>query len=201
LIALQQITHDFAQAWQAADARRPVHPRYGIRGYGVGPFEEKPFMRMLHEELVGLRPDIYASRSRLEVFYPESAETADLCVGNPGEWEWALELKYARMKRSDGKHEEAALSRVLSPYQESAIVDCAKVLRFLPAMKRAVIVVAYDYDDLPVEPLISDFELLARRRVQLGARQTAHFAAAEDAEHSIHRRGMICAWEVAALRL
>jgi hypothetical protein len=33
------------------------------------------------------------------------------------------------MKRSNGRFEEAALSRVLSPYQESALVDCLEAAR------------------------------------------------------------------------
>src|SRR5262249_10240914 len=108
-----------------------------------------------------------------EVPYPLGGESADMCLGPNGSPEWVLEVKYARMKRSDGRMEEAALSRVLSPYRESALVDCGKVLRFSTALHRAVVIVGYDYPDLPIGPLIADFEALAERRVVLGSRQVA----------------------------
>ena len=96
------------------------------------------------------------------------------------------------MKRSDGRLEEAALSRVLSPYRESALT----VLKFADASRRAVVIVGYDYPDVPLEVLIDDFELLARRRVRLGVRCSAPFRAPEAPNHSLHQHGSIVGWEV-----
>jgi hypothetical protein len=74
----------------------------------------------LANALLRLNPEHYSSL-QINAKYPGSSETCDLCVGTDAQlWEWAVELKYARMKRSDGRMEEAALSRVLSPYRESA---------------------------------------------------------------------------------
>lgn len=168
---------------------------YGANGRGIGPYDEKAFVRMLRDQLVTL--DGWYETSAVEVAYPGSTETADLCLGPPGAWEWAIELKYARMKRSNGRLEEAAISRVLSPYQESALVDCEKVVRFNGAQYRSVVVVGYDYPDLPLNPLLSDFETLARKRVDLVEFASAEFVARPTAErHSIHSQGLIAVWRV-----
>ena len=163
---LARTARDLARAWEAADAAAPPHPQYGKNGRGIGPYEEKPFVAMLHEHLLRLSSDYV--ESRVEVPYPVGGESADLCIGPTASPDLVLELKYARMKRSDGRMEEAALSRILSPYRESALVDCGKVLRFSTALHRGVVIVGYDYPDLPIEPLIEDFESLATKRVALG---------------------------------
>jgi hypothetical protein len=198
LFDLGRIAHDLARAWEIADAVAPLHPTYGGNGRGIGPYDEKPFVAMLRKQLVCLDP--YYVSSAVEVPYPGSTETVDLCLGESGVWDWALELKYARMKRSNGRLEEAAISRVLSPYQESAVVDCQKVLRFSASRFRAVVLVGYDYPDIRIAPLVSDFETLARKRVHLSDFASAEFAARPTADrHSIHARGSIFAWRVEPL--
>jgi hypothetical protein len=198
LVDLARLARDLACAWEWADAALPLHPTYGANGRGIGPYDEKPFVLMLREQLVSM--DAYYKSSAVEVPYPGRTETVDLCLGNSGQWDWALELKYARMKRSSGRLEEAAISRVLSPYQESALVDCQKVLRFIAARFRAVVLVGYDYPDIPIGPLLSDFETLANRRVNLAEFASAEFMASPTAErHSIHSRGVIAAWRVEPL--
>jgi hypothetical protein len=195
LFDLARITRDLARAWDMADAVAPLHPTYGANGRGIGPYDEKPFVLMLREQLV--RVDAYYGTSAAEVSYLGTSETVDLCLGSAVGWDWAIELKYARMKRSNGRLEEAALSRVLSPYRESALVDCEKVLRFSPAKRHAVVLLGYDYQDVPLAPLVSDFETLARKRVNLTLFESAEFAASPTADlHSIHSRGLIAAWHV-----
>jgi hypothetical protein len=198
LFGLARIARDLARAWELADASAAPHPKFGLNGRGIGPYEEKLFVPMLRAQLV--RMDRYYQSSAVEVPYPGTAETVDLCLGESGSWEWALEFKYARMKRSNGAAEEAALSRVLSPYQESALVDCQKVLRFTTSRFRGVVLVGYDYPDLPLAPLLSDFETLASKRVKLADCASAEFIASPSAEaHSIHAHGSIAAWRVEPL--
>jgi hypothetical protein len=198
LISLSRIAGDLARAWELADLEAPLHPTYGVNGRGIGPYDEKPFVTMLRAQLV--RMDPYYTSSAVEVPYPSGAEAVDLCLGDPDTWDWALELKYARMKRSNGRLEEAAISRVLSPYQESALIDCQKVLRFNAAQFRAVVLVGYDYADIRLAPLVSDFETLARKRVTLTDVASAEFTASPTAErHSIHSRGSILAWRIEPL--
>jgi hypothetical protein len=199
LFELARLAEDFGRAWELADVVAPLHPVYGANGRGIGPYDEKPFVVMLREQLVGM--DLYYATSAAEVPYPGTAETVDLCLGAPANWDWAVELKYARMKRSNGRLEEAALSRILSPYRESALVDCEKVLRFA-AKCHAVVLVGYDYPDVPIAPLISDFETLAAKRVNLTEFGSAEFIASPTADlHSIHSRGLIAAWRVEPLRV
>jgi hypothetical protein len=158
MLDLRRVACELARSWERADPVAPVHPTYGKNGVGIGPYDEKPFVAMLLEQLRDIRP--YYQTSVAEVPYPGSRETVDFCLGMENVWDWAVELKYARMKRSNGTLEGAALSRVLSPYQESALVDCAKVLRFTAARARAVVLVAYDYPDVPVAPLVADLDRL-----------------------------------------
>jgi hypothetical protein len=77
MIGLEQIARDLARAWELADAAAPPHPTYGKNGSGIGPFEEQPFMRMLREQLLAMRPTTYVSQ--LEVPYLRRGETADFC--------------------------------------------------------------------------------------------------------------------------
>jgi hypothetical protein len=108
-------------------------------------------------------------------------------------WHWALEVKVARMLRNNGDLEPAAVSHILSPYDDSATRDCLKVLRFTDALRRAVVIIGYDYDEAPLDVLIRDFETLASLRVQLGPRAASQFSGAV---HPYHRRGSICGWQM-----
>jgi hypothetical protein len=57
------------------------------------------------------------------------------------------------MSPNNGDLEPAAVSHILSPYDDSAIRDCLKVLRFTDVVRRAVIIIGYDYERAPLDVL------------------------------------------------
>ena len=66
------------------------------------------------------------------------------------------------------------------------------------AGRKAILIFGYDYDGWEMTPTIAAFETLARQRVRLASRNTAHFA---DLIHSVHQHGAVFAWEIDGLDL
>jgi hypothetical protein len=58
---------------------------------------------------------------------------------------------------------------------------------------KVIAIIGYSYPELPLEPALRAFELLAANDVQLGPRAEAGF---DDLQHPIHREGSIAAWQV-----
>ena len=123
-------------------------------------------------------------------------QACDLCLGEPPDWEWAIEIKMLRLMGDNGKPNDNMLMHILSPYPEhrSALTDCKKLVAWRFGNRKAVLIYGYDYEDWPMEPAISAFELLASTKVALGPRRSAEFGGLV---HPVHTRGQVFAWEVA----
>jgi hypothetical protein len=80
------------------------------------------------------------------------------------------------------------LMHILSPYpsHRSALTDCQKLTASGFSGSIAVLIYGYDYEALPMEPVVVAFEQLAEHRVRVGSRQAASF---EGLMHPVHRRG------------
>jgi hypothetical protein len=183
-VLLQDFVRVFADALWSADARSPVQGKYAP---GVGPHTES---RTIDLALAQVPPDAgWASSVRREVPYPNSSELCDVVM--PGEW--AMEFKLMRMLRNNGGVEPTMVAHILSPYEGSAVTDCIKLAGSNFAERRAVVIIAYDYDDYPLEPLTAAFEAVAAQHVELGTRAEAPF---DGLGHAHHRRGKVMAWEV-----
>ena len=191
---LEHITGSLARAWEHVDATGPKNKMYSP---GLGPFDERDVVRRLINHLAQSAPEVFGGLAAREVPYARSGslDYCDLCVGRPGAWQWAIEIKVARVFRNNGDLEPSAVSHILSPYEESALRDCVKILAFERVNRRAILIIGYDYPAYPIEVLIEDFETLAMRRVSLGGRVSAAFSGHI---HPFHRQGWMFAWEVTA---
>jgi hypothetical protein len=189
------VTH-FAEGIQLADQRRPnLNPRYQP---GVGPHHETDTVKLVLRELELLHRSLYVDRYAVEVPYPDNPRLkCDLCLGTPGNWDWAIEVKMMRLYRDNGTTEDSSLNKLLSPYPQhhSALTDCDKLCGSNLGLRQAILIYGYDYDDYPLEPMIESFEALAHLRAKLSPPWQATFAGLI---HPTHRRGSVFAWELAA---
>jgi hypothetical protein len=128
--------------------------------------------------------------------YPNSTrQKCDLLVTPSGGRSWAVEVKMLRLMGDNGKPNDNMLMHILSPYpnHNSALTDCQKLAASDFSGSLAVLIYAYDYDALPMEPAVEAFEQLAVQRVRLRPRQVASF---DGLIHPVHRRGGVFVWEV-----
>jgi hypothetical protein len=111
------------------------------------------------------------------------------------EEEWFIEVKMMRVMDDNGMPNENILTHILSPYPEhrSALTDCKKLLSSGLVGRHGIIICGYEYPGWPLEPVISAFELLAARDVNLSSRKTAFFS---ELVHPIHRSGAVFGWEL-----
>ena|SRR2546426_1044697 len=94
---LVQIVNDFAVCIKQIDSRSPQaqSTRTG-QPYqpGIGPHQEAVVVALVVDELVRLRPDLYANRVSRGVSYPgQHRQKCDLCIGQRPNWEWAVDRK------------------------------------------------------------------------------------------------------------
>lgn len=191
---LQDLVDGLARGIATADARMPVAvgQRSGrVFQPGIGPHSESDTISLaLAESSTGLA-GVPLER---EVPYPDIARSrCDLVIeGSPG---WAVEVKLLRLLGDNGLKNDNMLMHILSPYpvDHSAVTDCSKLLRSGFADRKAVVIIGYDYDSLPMAPAIKAFELLASSEVTLVAARPASF---ENLVHPVHRRGAIFGWEI-----
>ena len=88
-----------------------------------------------------------------------------------------IEGKLLRLKGDNGNPNDNMLMHILSPYPQhrSALTDTVKLATSQFLEPKAIVIIAYDYPDLPFEPAIGAFEILAKNAVDLGPRQEAEF--------------------------
>src|SRR5262245_19073652 len=107
-----------------------------------------------------------------------------LCIGKAPDWESAIEIKMLRLMADNAKPNDNMLMHILSPYavHRSAVTDCpnlARVLQFFSAPRAHALCAAREDAMVLItppfqwDPAIEAFEVLARRLVQLGQRETA----------------------------
>jgi hypothetical protein len=187
---LGQFVLDFVRAMVEVDKDCPGKPGKAY-GPGIGPLDEPPAIKMV---LGRLAADGLYRDQKLQVPYGHG-QLCDICLGNPPQWDWAIEAKMLRAKRANGDPEHQNIGHILSPYPNagSALSDCPKLASFTSADRKAILIFGYDYDDWPMRDAIDAFEMLARARVALGDRQ---FAPLAGLTHPVHRRGGVFAWEL-----
>lgn len=197
---LQQLAEDFAAGMVAADDGEPVavNKRSGKPFQpGIGPHAESEVIDLVGAELLRIEPDQYEGRWHTDVPYPsDGRRRCDLCLGEPGRWEWAIEVKMLRFLGDNGRVNDNILMHILSPYaaDRSALSDCEKITRSDLAGQKAVMIFGYDHAEWPLDPAIDAFENLAEGRVVLGPRAEASF---EGLIHPVHQEGRVFAWSVA----
>ena len=104
-----------------------------------------------------------------------------------------------RLMGDNGKPNDNMLSHILSPYPtfRSALTDCTKLATSKLQGRRAVLIYGFDYTDLPMDPAIEAFELLAAARVRLGQRVVAGYS---ELVHPVHQAGRVFGWEIGEAR-
>ena len=149
---LESIVADFAAGLKAADSRRPhaVNARSG-QPYspGIGPHTEVQTIRLVVDELLVAYGPRYTGQISLEVPYPAAPRSkCDLCLGQPPDWDWAIEVKMLRLMGDNGKPNDNILMHLLSPYAQhrSALTDCTKLLNSGLRGRKAILIYGYDYD-------------------------------------------------------
>jgi hypothetical protein len=198
-LRLEELVEDVGRAIKRVDATRPraVNTRTGTPFRpGIGPHSEAKAVELVVSELRRLRPARYETRLQTGVAYPgEPRQRCDLCIGTTPGWDWAIEVKLLRMVGNNGKPNDNMLMHILSPYAKdrSAISDCTKLVTSRLSGRKAILIYGFDYPDLPMDPAIDAFELLARARVTLRDRYVASYV---DLVHPVHRYGRVFGWEV-----
>jgi len=117
-VELDELVCDFARGMCAADGLRPqaASHRDATRLYrpGIGPFAEDAAVALTVAQMQAARPGVYDDIRKLR--YPGLAKTCDLALGELPEW--AIEAKLARVGRDNGTYEDAAVKKILSPYED-----------------------------------------------------------------------------------
>lgn len=102
----QRLVEDFARAIESVDARAPqaVNARTGAPYRpGIGPHTESATVTLVMDELASKVPELY-SRFSMSVPYPKIArQRCDLCLGEDGDWWWAIEVKMLRLLGDNAK--------------------------------------------------------------------------------------------------
>lgn len=194
MVELGQFVDGLARGIEASDSRSPVAvgQRSGrVFRPGIGPHSESETITLaLSEASVGLE----LSRLEREVPYPAiSRSRCDIVIdGSAG---WAIEVKLLRLLGDNGLKNDNMLMHILSPYpmDHSALSDCPKLLQSGFEGRKAIVIIGYDYDALPLGPAIGAFELLASAEVDLIPTGPAPF---NNLIHPIHQRGAVFGWEI-----
>lgn len=198
---LADLVADFAAGIQAVDSLAPVasNPRTGVSYQpGIGPHEEPQTIKLVMAHLVDTDPERYDSYG-LDVPYADGTRQAcDVCLGAPGSWDWAVEVKMLRLMGDNGKLNDNMVLHVLSPYpaHHSALTDCGKLLGSRLGRRKAILIYGYDYPNWPMDPVIEAFQTLASRDVNLAKPVVASF---DGLIHPVHCRGRVFGWQLEPL--
>jgi hypothetical protein len=180
---LDQLSAAIADYLKRLDDTYPVHKSFQP---GIGPFGEP--------QLVGAIADGISHGG----IGCHTHRTPDMSVNDT---EWALEFKIARPFGDNGKEAENWTVNLLHPYEGnvSAIGDAIKLCKLSGYHQRAIIVIGYEHQPakIPLDPLISSFEVIARDviGIELGPR-IVHTK--RDLVHPVHQVVHCYAWQVFA---
>jgi len=195
---LQELVDGLAKGIKAADSRSPVAvgQRSGrVFQPGIGPHSESETVTLALAEASAGFDRMHLER---EVPYPAITRSrCDLVIDeSPG---WAIEIKLLRLLGDNGLKNDNMLMHILSPYavDHSALSDCSKLLQSGFAQRKAIVVIGYDYDKLPMMSTIRAFELLAESQVKLTPTNAAPFSGLI---HPVHHRGAVFGWEITEQR-
>jgi hypothetical protein len=197
-LLLAELVRDFAAGIQAVDSLTPIasSSRTGVSYQpGIGPHTEARTIKLVMAHLADTDPRRNHAY-RLGVPYADGTRQAcDVCLGSPGSWEWAVEVKMLRLMGDNGKLNDNMVMHILSPYpaHRSALTDCTKLLASQLETRKAVLIYGYDYPDWPMDPAIEAFQVLASRQAKLTDPLVASF---DGLIHPVHRRGRVFGWQV-----
>ena len=192
---LQPLTDHLAAAVKVVDAEMPVarNKRSGVPfAAGLGPHSEAETFNLIVREAERAHPDAYLSVAT-SVPYPNAPrQRCDLKLTTRTAMLY-VEGKLLRLKGDNGKPNDNMLMHILSPYphHRSALTDCIKLSKSGFDGQKAVVILGYDYPDIPLEPAILAFEKLASGMI--GQRSESPF---EALCHSVHCCGKVMAWLV-----
>jgi hypothetical protein len=112
---------------------------------------------------------------------------------------WALEFKIVRPFGDNGKEAENWSVNVLHPYagNTSSLGDCQKLLALDRPERKGVFVIGYEHNppQISIRPLISGFELLASRVMEIDLGQRVE-EVRQNLVHPVHQQLTVFAWEV-----
>ena len=186
---------------KAVDALAPIasNSRTGASFQpGIGPHLEAQTVKLVMAYLADTDPRRYDSY-RLGVPYADGTrQVCDVCLGAPGSWDWAVEVKMLRLMGDNGKLNDNIVMHILSPYpaHRSALTDCKKLLASRLGTRKAVLIYGYDYPDWPMDPAIEAFQALASREAKLADLVVAKF---DGFVHPVHRHGRVFGWQLEPL--
>jgi hypothetical protein len=191
----QRLTEHLAAAVKAVDANQPIarNKRSGTPfAAGLGPHSENETFDLVVRQMQQRHPEVYLSL-RAALPYPNlPRQRCDLMLTTPT-CTLYLEGKLLRLKGDNGLPNDNMLMHILSPYPKhrSALTDCAKLANSGFEGEKAIVIIAYTYPDLPLEPAISAFEKLAGDMI--GRRCVTPF---DGLCHAIHKDGSVVAWPI-----
>jgi hypothetical protein len=93
-------------------------------------------------EMRFVRGGIYANAGKRH--YPASRNVCDLVLAELPDW--AIEVKMARLRRSNGDYEDATIKKILSPYPDdrSAVTDWRKLAASGFGARRAMLIYGFE---------------------------------------------------------
>jgi hypothetical protein len=192
---LQRLTEDLAAAVISVDAAHPVakNKRSGVSfEAGLGPHSEAETLALVFGEVRRAQPHIYIDLTT-SVPYPNNPRQRCDVKLITREGPLFIEGKLLRLKGDNGKPNDNMLMHILSPYPQhrSALTDCVKLGSSGIVDGKAIVLIGYTYDDMPLDPAICAFETLASGKI--GPRAEAVFSGLC---HRVHCSGKVMAWLV-----
>jgi hypothetical protein len=168
----KEIVNIIADILKEFDSESPVHKAFRP---GIGPFGEPQILREI------------ATRLSRQGINSRTKRTPDLDVRQ----EWAIEFKIVRPFGDNGREAENWSVNLLHPYpgNVSLLGDCIKLSTLNGYRYKGLFVIGYEHDPpkIPLGPLLSSFELIAREimSIPLGSRVEERRDALVHPEHQV----------------
>ncbi|WP_139316067.1 hypothetical protein [Cellulosimicrobium sp. CUA-896] len=158
---LQQIVERYAEAIEYVDATiaaSGANTRTGVI-YQVGfkSLNEEPAVDAIDDAWEQLHPG-ERKVHRMKVRYPDLPATAKVdhvitTDGDPGDDEWGIEVKRLQFVGDNGKRNDYATTKVLSPYlkDRGMLHDALRLREYGFTRRVAVVAYSFDYDSITLE--------------------------------------------------
>ncbi len=186
-IDLSCFLSDFADALETIDRSRVAYKHFQP---GIGPFGEGDAVRAAVQQMKAAYPDRYIKA--------EIRRMPDLLI--PGDW--AIEFKIIRPFGDNGRPAEHWSENILHPYagNTSSLGDCMKLLESGLDERKAIVVFGFEHStpQIPLDPAVNSFELLARHIIGLSLSQR-YEERRNNLIHPVHQVLRIFGWEVLGL--
>jgi hypothetical protein len=183
---LRSVLGDIANAIAAVDSSGVAFKQFLP---GVGPYGEPQLVRLIAD---------YLSSTSAYSGLVQTKRVPDLLIRG----HWAIEFKIARPFGNNDQLAENWTVNLLHPYpgNVSALGDCLKLREITGPERRASVVIGYEHDPprVSLDPLISSFEVIADKVLQLNLGPRLEVTI-EGLAHPVHQRSRLFAWEVPSL--